>query len=108
MVRMTSYSKAVSFIENMIPCNNLPELDISVFDNAEFDLYKDDDTEIEIFQWFITDCSEHKVEWLQKSFPSLLFTYSNVLDHYVLCVNHWGTPWTSVGIECHNDDIVLD
>lgn len=108
MVRTTSYSKAVSFIENKVMCNNLPQVDDSVFENAEFDWGDGDDESLEIFQWFIIDSSKSQVEWLKKSFPSLLFTYSDKLDCYVLCLNHWGTPWGAVRIECHNDNIVLD
>lgn len=44
----------------------------------------------EIFQWRLTDCSESDVEYLERRF-GLLFTYSNLLGLYVLCVDHWGT-----------------
>ena len=108
MVRMTNYAKAVSFIENMVMCNSLPDVDESVFDNAQFEWHDDkNDTDINIYQYFIIDTDKHRVEWLKKSFPALLFSYSNKLDCYVLCVDHFGTQWELVDIECHNDNIKL-
>ena len=49
----------------------------------------------EIFQWFVTDCSEFDVNYLREHF-GLLFTYSNLLECYVLCVDHYGTSWDYV------------
>lgn len=54
-----------------------------------------DCNDLEIFQWFLTDCSEGDVEFLRKHF-GLLFTYSDKLDLYVLCVTHYGTSWDYV------------
>lgn len=57
---------------------------------------KDDDGYYaEIFQWLITDCSESDVQYLRETF-GLLFTYSDLLDCYILCVTHWGTGWDYV------------
>ena len=56
----------------------------------------DDIYEPEIFQWLITDCSESDVKYLRETF-GLQFTYSNLLDRYILCVTHWGTGWDYVG-----------
>lgn len=108
MVRITNYAKAVGFIENMVMCNNLPNIDISVFDNVEFEWHNDENnTDIDIYQWFIIDSEKSHVEWLKKSFPALLFSYSDKLERYVLCVDHIGTSWRQVDIECHNDNINL-
>ena len=49
----------------------------------------------EIFQWFLTDCSEFDVKYLREHF-GLLFTFSDLLDCYVLCVTHYGTSWDYV------------
>lgn len=57
---------------------------------------KDDTCEYdEIFQWLITDCSESDVKYLRETF-GLLFTYSDLLDCYILCVTHYGTGWDYV------------
>ena len=53
-------------------------------------------------QWFITDCSQSDVEYLEKSF-NLLFTYSELLDKYILCVDHWGTSWDYVKIPVNTE-----
>lgn len=100
-MRRTTYDIAVHYCNNsLVLCNNIAEVDPSVYDNARFE-WKDD---TEIFQWFITDCSARDVKFLVKSF-GLLFTYSDKLDVYVLCVDHWGTSWDYVECDCYNDEI---
>lgn len=49
----------------------------------------------EIYQWYITDCSEFDVSYLRKTF-GLIFTYSDLLERYILCVTHYGTGWDYV------------
>lgn len=57
---------------------------------------EDDETyDSEIFQWLITDCSESDVQYLRETF-GLQFTYSDLLDCYILCVTHYGTSWDYV------------
>lgn len=108
MVRDTTYKIAVNFLHNdFVMCNNLPEIDPSVWENMRSPLsYEDEDGEhdLDIFQWFITSASQGDVEYLEKSFK-LHFTYSDLLDCFVLCVTHWGTSWSGVHWECYNDDI---
>ena len=97
----TDYKTAVHWCNNaLIMCNNIPQIDPSVIDNARFDWYDEEtETETEVFQWFITDCSQWDVEYLEEHFPGLLFTYSDLLDCFILCVDHFGTAWVSVRIE---------
>lgn len=103
----TTYSEAVNWLHNnFIMCNNITEIDESVLYNMRFSDY-DEETEsyTEIFQWFITDCNESDVEYLEKHF-GLLFTYSELLDKYILCVDHLGTSWDYVECEVltHGDE----
>lgn len=130
----TNYLVAVNWCNNhRVMCNNIPEIDPSVWDNMqdftdEADVecpecgssdveiteygwgascecndcgheWDDDEYEApekpEIFQWFITDCSEWDVKFLREHF-GLLFTYSDLLDCYILCVTHYGTAWDYV------------
>lgn len=129
----TNYSVAVNWCNNaLVLCNNIPNIDDSVWDNFEpiVDLdyepeYDEEGEEIlpkcpecgdelvqigpnlecvecgyaedpvEIFQWYITDCSEWDMKYLRDTF-GLLFTYSNLLDCYILCVTHFGTGWDYV------------
>lgn len=99
----TTYSKAVDWCGNSIVlCNNVPEIDQSVWDNFEGNYLENEGTEDEryrdIYQWYITDCNQSDVEWLIKNFD-LIFTYSEKLDCYILCVDHFGTSWSYVACE---------
>lgn len=92
MMYRTNYKKAVKWLNNsLILCNDIPVIDESVYDNIRFEL----EGEIEIYQWFLTDCSESDVEFLEQHF-GLKFTFSDALDLYVLCVDHYGTSWDYV------------
>lgn len=103
--RRTSYYVAVNYLNNSyILCNNITEIDPSVYDNMRFSYYDEDDNAIDIYQWYLTSAYESDVEWLEKSF-GLLFTYSDLLDCFVLCVDHFGTSWHGVSCDCFNDDI---
>ena len=87
----TNYRVAVEWCNNSyVMCNRIPEIDGSIYDNMRFSLEDE-----EIYQWFITDCCDSDVNYLEETF-GLLFTYSELLDCYVLCVNHWGTAWDYV------------
>ena len=87
---------------SLVLCNKIPEIDPSIWDNMRFNLYETDeegnesDYPIDIFQWFLTNLNEWEVEWNEKTFPDLKYTYSDLLDCYVLCVDHYGTLWKSV------------
>ena len=109
----TNYGVAVNWLGNSyVLCNNLVEKDLSLYENARFSLfyYEDEDGNVyededeinedvhyfesshDIYQWFITDCTTEQVEYLEEHF-GLLFTYSDLLDCYILCVDHYGTNW---------------
>lgn len=97
MSKQTTYLEAVNWLHNQrILCNDIVNKDPSVLDNMRFDL--DFDNGEEIYQWFLTDCSTSDVEYLEKRF-GLLFTYSDLLGLYVLCVDHWGTSWDCVSCD---------
>ena len=96
----TTYSEAIKWLRNSyILCNNIVDIDHSIYDNMRFSDYDEEtDSYTEIYQWFITDCSDSEVEYLERNF-GLLFTYSDLLDKYILCVDHWGTSWDYVHCE---------
>ena len=95
----TTYREAADWCNNSyILCNNITMVDSSVYDNARFNFCDEDDNPVEIFQWYLTDAGESDVEFLEKHF-GLLFTYSDKLDCFVLCVDHLGTRWDSVPCE---------
>ena len=103
----TSYAVAVKWLHNdYVLCNNITEVDPSVYDNMRFSDYnEEDDTYTEIYQWFLTDASESDVQYLEKHFE-LKFTYSDKLDCFVLCVDHLGTSWDYVSniVNCYGED----
>lgn len=108
-----SYAEAVKNI-NLVLCNNISELEPELLFNGEeigemyeeynatdwesFEEYEENRQPIEIYQYFLTDCSQSDCEYYAKSF-NLSFGYSEKLDLYVLLVTHYGTAWDSVEIE---------
>lgn len=89
----TNYRVATKWLNNsLIMCNHVGDIDPEIYDNMRFSL------EDEVFQWFITDCSEFDVCFLEEHF-GLLFTYSPLLDCYILAVDHYGTAWDYVFCE---------
>jgi len=110
---MTNYAVAVHWLNTaLVLCNNITNIDNSIWENQRFSNFYDSETgegcdeedenacERDIYQWYLTDCSESDVEWLEEHF-GLLFTYSDLLDVWVLCVDHFGTGWDYV--ECETD-----
>lgn len=100
----TNYKVAVHWLgNNLILCNDIYKVDESVLENMRFSTYDEETGEYtEIYQWFLTDCSESDVKYLEETF-GLLFTYSERLDLYVLCVDHYGTSWDYVYCETTNE-----
>lgn len=99
----TNYKVAALWLNNsLVLCNNIAEVDPSIWENAEFETYNEETGEYaEIYQYFITDCSKSDKEYLQNTF-GLLFTYSDLLDCYILCVDHCGTSWDYVHCDTTN------
>lgn len=100
----TNYKVAVHWLNSsLILCNNIAEIDETVIENARFNFVEEDEdgneTITEIFQWYLTDCNESEVEFLEEHF-GLLFSYSEKLDLYILCVDHYGTSWDYVLCDC--------
>lgn len=96
----TTYSEAVNWLHNdFVLCNNIVNVDETIYENMRFSDYdEENDSYTEIYQWFISDCNQSDVEYLEKNF-GLLFTYSDKLDCFILCVNHFGTSWDYVPCE---------
>lgn len=91
----TTYKTAAHWLNNsLILCNEVQNDDM-FWDNCRFDLEDEDGNSRDIFQTYLTDCSESDVEYLEAHF-GLLFTYAESLGLYVLCVDHYGTSWDSV------------
>lgn len=96
----TTYNIAAHWLDGgLVLCNDITKIDESVLYNFRFDAEEDG----EIYQWYLTSYSEGDIEYLEKTF-GLLFTYSEKLDCFVLCVDHWGTMWSNVPCEVLSED----
>lgn len=94
--KQVTFSEAIHRYGNhYIMANNMPEVDQSIWDN----FYKVIPEDEEIFQFYLSDCSDDDVKYLTKKYSRVYFTYSDQLDLWVLCVTHWGTSWTNVWVE---------
>jgi hypothetical protein len=96
---LISYSDAVKrFNNSIILCNNVTEVDSMMWENMWGNFYNEHEDMIDIYQFYITDCTQADVKYLVKWYD-LKFLYSEVLDCFVLCVDHFGTSWRWVMIE---------
>lgn len=108
MTKFTTYAIAVNWCNNdFVLCNNIMDIDgESIEMNARFDFYDEEsESYLDIFQYFLTDCSESDVEFLEKTFD-LKFSYSDKLDCFVLCVDHYGTSWNYTSCEIKDESIL--
>jgi len=101
---------------DVVLCNNITEIDPDIWDNVEsgeIETYFNKDWEEitreewealeeqgeetheqfkEFYQFFIID--RNGAEWLEQAGEVVL--YSDVLDVFIWCVDHWGTSWAYV------------
>lgn len=90
-----SYKRLVDrFCNNRVLCNNINGLDDSIWDNVIMGNVDDD-----IFQYYLVDMSEWDLEYAKEFEGELILSYSNMLDLYILMVDHWGTSWDYVMTE---------
>ena len=99
----TTYATAAHWLQgSLIPCDDIVTVDPTTIENTIFDAYDDEGNYREIYQYFLTNYSEFDVKFLKAHF-GLLFTYSEMLDLYILCVDHYGTSWDYVTVETDLD-----
>lgn len=94
----TNYKTAINWLHNsFVMLNNVHDIDPEFWE-AESEVTYNEETEqyTDIFQYFITDCSDSDIEFLRQAFPGLLFAYSDKLQNWVLLVDHYGTAWDYV------------
>lgn len=95
-----SYRRLIERVSNnLILCNNIVNIDESLFDNIVLGEIYDEETEeyIEIYQYFIIDIDEYQIEELQElKCNDLIIAYSEKLENYILFVDHLGTSWDYV------------
>ena len=85
-----SYKRIVErFIDNLVLCNDINEIDNSIFYNME-----EIEDDLEIYQYYLCNLSNQEVEQLKEY--GIILSYSDMLDLDVLCVEHYGTSWDYV------------
>lgn len=110
-----SYRTIVNqFIGDLVLCNNIIDVDPSVYDNMDIQerYFDENDNEItedeyfendnaycdnsccDIYQYYLCNLSSYEKEQCRTA--GLLLSYSDKLDCDVLCVTHWGTSWDYV------------
>ena len=78
---------------DMILCNNITEIDESIYNNLEWEPDEEDGDDWEypeIYQYYLVDTNNYFFEEYRENF---LMSYSDKLDLWVLCVDHFGTGW---------------
>ena len=91
-----SYKTIVDyFIGNIVLCNNIANIDESVFCNMDIIENEDDEESYqEIYQYYLCNVGSYDKQCAQKA--GLIFSYSDMLDCDILCVDHYGTSWDYV------------
>lgn len=115
-----SYFSVINrYFSDLVLCNNIEELDPSIWDNIETgdiayyvdnegnyktrEEYENDETGTidiyydEVYQYFLCNLSRWDLDYIRdfKS-DSIIVSYSDMLDCNVLMVTHWGTSWKYV------------
>ena len=100
MTYKTNYLTAVNWFNNRrILLNNIQEIDPKFTTRfAKYETSVNEYGEEEwgepryIYNYWMTDCTLPEVQFLESHF-GLLFGYSELLQKYILCVDHRGTKW---------------
>ena len=100
------YKTYAEFAKNfsLILCNNIPEIDNSIYDNIEtWSLYQPEEwyeDEIKyIYQYYLMNASSRDIEYVNEHYPDVIIAYSDLLDVYVLLVDHFWTAWNGIATE---------
>lgn len=89
-----SYKTLVDyFIGDVVLCNNIINIDESVYLNMEYETENEEDYP-EIYQYYLCNVGQWDAEQAKKA--GLILSYSDKLDCDVLCVDHYGTSWDYV------------
>lgn len=111
-----SYKSLVNrYIHDLVLCNNIAEIDESIWDNIQVGkLYNEENDEyIEIYQYYLCDLSKADILSLKEitnDNNDIIISYSDKLECDVLMVDHFGTSWdyvsTSLKLTDNIDDVL--
>ena len=81
-------------IGNIVLCNNIINVDESIWENLKNGYDEETEEYVEIFQYYLCNLSE----WEEKELleMGIILSYSDMLECDVLCVDHFGTSWDYV------------
>ena len=89
-----SYKRVISaYIRDLVLCNDIECVEEFVWENMQ-NVDFDSDEEINIYQFYLCNLSEHEKEQLLEY--GIILSYSNKLGLDILCVDHLGTSWDYV------------
>lgn len=103
MKKTTTYADAVSSISNMVLCNEIAKIDDDVFFENVCEATDEGDYFMDVYQYYITDCSDADVDYLRSRYE-LRFAWCEKLSVWVLLVTHCGTAWSYVDWVDHDED----
>lgn len=100
---LTTYDVAAHWGNTaLVLMNNIHELDPQFMeDNYELFQENEHGDYPEYYQYFVTNLSNAEAEYKKRVF-GLKLGYSNRLDCWVLCVDHYGTLWRGVPCAVHD------
>ena len=103
-----SFRTAANWLGKYILFNKAPELDTWLLEEVSVEGEDEEGEPIyrEFFQFYMTDLSDDGVEWMKKNFPDLIYAYSEKLDKWILCVDHYGTSWDYVSTRFVGDLLI--
>lgn len=90
-----SYRRVLTiYAGDMLLCNDIPNIDMSIWDNVNFPFYDEEEGETDIYQWYLCSLTDYQRQALQDR--GILLSYSELLGLDVIAVDHWGTSWDYV------------
>ena len=93
-----SYRRLIERIGDIWLFNKAYELSNYDFEMVLGDIYDEENDEYtEIYQYYLININPYTLELLQKAnCKDLIIAWSETLEEYILCVDHFGTGWDYV------------
>lgn len=93
-----SYKRLIERVGDIWLFNKAYELSNYKFELILGDIYDEENDEyIDIYQYYLININPYTLEILQKAnCKDLIIAWSETLEEYILCVDHFGTGWDYV------------
>lgn len=90
------------YIKDMVLINGIVEVDPEFqYAPFEYEEFLNLEESIEIYQYYATNLIDSQVKFLVEKYH-LLFKYSETLDVFFFCVDHFGNPWDNIKLKEYN------